>query len=186
MTRETLHRRLLLAAALLAVGTLFGETVIRQHPRDIPTYPTERQSYRGVKTKIAVCPLPVAGEMLTRALTNDGCRVVPAMPQCGLGQEGRPDCILEPISLVSKTERDGASVSLVTVLIVRVRKPVAFGETACGRTFQGASRIELGDRKANARGETETSQQEVAEGVRRSVENLLRIPELKAVVAETR
>ena len=177
-------RLMLLGMIMLSGEALFAKTVIRQHPRDLPSYPNARQSYRGVKTKIAVYQLPIAGEMLVSAFTNDGCRVVSASPQCGSGAEERPDCIVEPISLISNTERDGAAVSLVTVLIVRVRKPVALGEVAQGRTFQGASRINLGIRRANDRDETEPSQSEVAEGVRLAVENLLRIPALKEAIVE--
>lgn len=176
---------LFMLAVLFAGGALFAKTVIRQHPRDIPEYPTTRQSYSGVKAKIAVCPLPVVGEMLVDALKTDGCRVVSATPQCGIGLAERPDCILEPISLVSKTERNGSSVSLVTVLLVRVRKPMAFEEVARGRTFQGVSRIELGFRGSNDRGETDTTPQEDAEGVRKAVDNLLRIPALKKAIADT-
>lgn len=175
----------LMCATLFAGGALFAETIIHQHPREIPTYPAEVQSYRDVKARIAVYPLPVVAELLTRALTNDGCRVVAALPQCGGRAENRPDCIFEPISLTSKTERNGEKVSLVTVLLVRVRKPVTAGEAVRGPTFQGASRIDLGHRKANDRGETETSRQEVVEGVRLAVGNLLRIPALKAAIGET-
>lgn len=170
--------------ALLAVESIFGEVVIRQHPRDLPSYPSARQSFEDVKAKVAVCPLPVAGDMLVRALTNGGCRVVSPVPQCGCALADRPDFILEPISLVSNTERDGAAVDLVTVLIVRVRKPVRFGEGAQGRTFQGASRISLGSRIANEKGETWISQEEIASGVRMAVENLLRIPALKAAMRQ--
>lgn len=173
---------LLIVAILFLGGSLGAGTVIHQHPRDIPTYPAIGQSFRGVKTRIAVYPLPVVGEMLTQALTNDGCRVVTALPQCGMRMEERPDCILEPISLTSKTERDGERVNLVTVLLVRVRKPVATGEVVKGSTFQGASRISLGCRKSNDMGETTTTQQEIDNGIKSAVVNLLRIPSLKAAI----
>lgn len=175
----------LVFAMLFAGGALLAGTVIRQHQRDIPTYPEAVQSYRGVKAKIAVYPLPVVGELLTQALTNDGCRVVAALPQCGMEVEERPDCILEPISLTSKTERNGERVSLVTVLLVRVRRPVAVCEVVQGQTFQGASRIDLGFRRSNGRGETETTQQEVDNGIRNAVGNLLRIPALKTAIEDT-
>ena len=170
-------------AALFAVGTLFADVVIQQQPRDLPLYPAARQSFADVATKIAVSPLPVAGTLLENALRGDGCRVVAAVPKCGCEPKDRPDCLLEPISLVSKTERNGASVSLVTVLIVRVRRPTTLGEIAQGRTFQGASRIRLGIRGANSRGETETSEQEIADGVQQAVKSLLRIPALKTAIA---
>ena len=185
MIKSLGFRLLSVFAFILAGCALWAESVIVQHPRDIPIYPTAVQSYRGLKAKIAVYPLPVAGEMLTRALTNNGCRVVAALPQCGAKAKDRPDCILEPISLTSKTERNGERVSLVTVLLVRVRKPVAVNEDARGRTFQGASRIELGFREPNSRGETETLPQEDAEGVRLAVDNLLRIPALKTAIEDT-
>lgn len=175
----------LMCATLFVGGALHARTVILQHPRAIPTYPAEVQSYRDVKARIAVYPLPVVAELLTRALTNDGCRVVAALPQCGGKAEDRPDCILEPITLTSKTERNGEKVSLVTVLLVRVRKPVAAGEAVRGPTFQGASRISLGERRANDRGETMASQREIDDGIRNAVDNLLRIPALKAAVKET-
>ena len=175
----------LMCATLFAGGALFAETIIHQHSREIPTYPAEVQSYRDVKARIAVYPLPVVAELLTRALTNDGCRVVAALPQCGGRAKDRPDCILEPISLTSKTERNGEKVSLVTVLLVRVRKPVAAGEAVRGPTFQGASRIDLGFRRSNERGETETTQPEIDNGIRNAVGNLLRIPALKKAIEDT-
>ena len=177
-------RWLFAVAAVFSGGALPAGSVILQHPRDIPRYPAAMQSFRGLKARIAVYPLPVAGELLTRALTNDGCRVVAAKPQCGGSVDERPDCILEPISLTSKTERDGERVSLVTVLLVRVRKPVTTGEVVQGTTFQGASRIDLGYRRPNERGETDTTQSEVADGVRHAVDNLLRIPALKAAIED--
>lgn len=179
-------KRLLWVAALFTAGTLFADVVIQQQPRDLPSYPAARQSFADVTTKVAVSPLPVAGTLLENALQGDGCRVVAAVPKCGCGPKDRPDCLLEPISLISKTERNGASVNLVTVLIVRVRRPTSLGETAQGRTFQGASRIHLGIRSVNSRGETETSEQEIADGVRQAVANLLRIPALKTAIAQMR
>lgn len=184
MTEKRIGLWLVALAVSVVANALLAGTVIRQHPRDLPTYPAARQTFGDIKAKVAVCPLPIVGELIVRALTNDGCRVVSAVPQCGRGLESRPDCILEPISLVSNTERDGATVDLVTVLIVRVRKPTALGEVAQGRTFQGASRIKLGVRVANARGETMTTQQEIADGVRQAVENLMRIPALKTSILQ--
>ena len=174
-------------ALLFAGSALWAETVIVQQPRDIPDYSTcpSKQSYRGVKARIAVYPLPVVAELLTRALTNDGSRVVAALPQCGGRADERPDCIIEPISLTSKTERDGEKVNLLTVLLVRVRKPAAIGEVIQGRTFQGVSRVDLGYRRSNDRGETTTSQQEIDGGIREAVDNLLRIPALKTAIENT-
>ena len=158
-------------AACLATGCATQSRIV-QPPRDLPTY----GGAAGLKgaTRLAVYPHPDVGERLAERMTAKGCTVVSSVPTAG---STHPELIVETVRCAQDTEREGEEVSLVTVVVVRVRKPGVLakdGKSLSGlsgtRTFQGVSRLPLGRRAFNEEGITGS---ERVQGVEKSLDNLM-------------
>lgn len=159
-------------ATCLAAGCA-TQSRIEQPPRDLPEY--GGTAGRSVSARLAVYPHPDVGDRLSERLKAKGCLLVSSVPTAGAV---RPDLVVETIRCAQDTEREGEEVSLVTVVVTRVRKPGGLakdGKSMSGlsgmRTFQGVSRIPLGRRAFNDENITE---QELVQGVEKSLDNLMR------------
>ena len=159
-------------ATCLAAGCA-TQSRIEQPPRDLPGYGAV--GGRSVSTLVAVYPHPEVGDRLSERLKAKGCHLVSSVPTAGAVH---PDLVVETVRCAQDTEREGEEVSLVTVVVMRVRKPGVLskdGKSMSGlsgmRTFQGVSRIPLGRRAFNDENITE---QELAQGVEKSLDNLMR------------
>lgn len=162
-----------LAFATCLVAGCVTQSRIEQPPRDLPDYGAG--GGRSVSTLMAVYPHPEVGNRLSERLKAKGCQLVSSVPTAGAV---RPDLVVETIRCAQDTEREGDEVSLVTVVVTRVRRPgdlARDGKSMSGlsgkRTFQGVSRIPLGRRAFN---EENITEQELVQGVEMSLDNLMR------------
>ena len=162
-----------LALATCLVMGCATQSRIVQPPRDIPDY----GGAGGMRetTRLAVYPHPDVGDRLSECLKAKGCEIVAPVPTSGATH---PDLVVETVRCAQDTERNGEEVSLVTVVVTRVRKPGVLakgGKSMSGlsgtRTFQGVSRIPLGRRAFNDENITE---EELAQGIEKSLDNLMR------------
>ena len=164
-----------LSALVLATCMVTGCTTqsrIVQPPRDLPAYGGACELQKA--TRLAVYPHLDVGDRLSERLKAKGCTIVASVPTAG---SMHPDLVVETARCAQDTERDGEEVSLVTVLVLRVRKPGVLAKDAKSlsglsgtRTFQGVSRIPLGRRAFNEEGITES---ERVQGVEKSLDNLM-------------
>ena len=163
----------LVLATCLVTGCATQSRIV-QPPRDLPAYGGACELQKA--TRLAVYPYLDIGDRLLERLKAKGCTIVSSVPTTG---SMHPDLIVETVRCAQDTERDGEEVSLVTVLVLRVRKPGVLSKDSKSmsgmsgmRTFQGVSRIPLGRRAFNDENITE---QELAQGVEKSLDNLMRI-----------
>ena len=184
-----------LPAALLGLscGCVEPSSVIVEK-RKVPVYP---QTVRPVPSNVRVAIYPAAevGDAETRALRQEGYEALASgmraagydvMPAAFQKTGSRDACIVEVAECrhdMPERDRDGG-VSLVTVVAVRVRRPVQIrnGRGDCGvaRSFQGVYRMELGAKPWDFH----VSDAECARGVKGAVANLIGAEQFRNAVVE--
>jgi len=147
---------------------------VDQMPRNLPTYDASvRLSSRA---RVALYSNEKVAPGLVRRLEAAGCELVPSAPTTGAHG---PERIVELVRCSQDTEWSGGTVSLVTVLVIRVRRPGQMGKNAKtlvaqrgARAFQAVSRQELGARTFN---DERITEQERQTGIELALDNLMRI-----------
>ncbi len=159
-------------AVCWTVGCATQSRVV-QPPRDLPVYGDAGKSVE-TALSVAVYAFPDVAERLSDRLSAIGCSIVAPIP---IADSTRPDLVVETVRCAQTTERDAEEVSLVTVVVVRVRKPGALSEDgnsivglADARAFQGVSRIPLGRRAFN---DERIDDGERSRGVETALDNLM-------------
>ena len=182
-----------MAGCVLLAGCGTGSSVVVE-PRIVPQYPKAAPSVQG-RVRVAVYPAADVGYAKTRALRScayatlverlkaGGYDVVPAeRSKAGGGNV----CVVELVDCRHDMPEwaRGGSVSVVTVVAVRVRRPgrMRDGALDCGnvRSFQGVYRMKLGARPIDF----SLSEEEGAAGISGAVENLMRAEQFCRAVQE--